>query len=157
MVKISIRAISQKNTGVLTTAANQKPSCSIKTRNLRQQNRSSNYSRQPQRTVYTTPAHCPTAGQTNRSRRLTMIVAQQSTQPFLAFDVSRDGWLGFLGKQQHITLALVVALLVVVHRVVVQSPSQAALTEQNQLAQTLLFDRAHPPLCVGVQVGAACW
>ena len=62
-----------------------------------------------------------------------MIVAQQSTQPLVAFNVSRDLRLGLLGKQQHVALALVVALLMVVHRVVVQSPSQAALTEQDQL------------------------
>ncbi len=48
-----------------------------------------------------------------------MIVAQQSTQPLVAFNVSLDVRLGFLGKQQHVALVLVVALLVVVGRVVV--------------------------------------
>ena len=70
---------------------------------------------------------------TNRSSSFAVIVAQQCTQPLVAFNVRRDVRLCLLGKQQNVALALVVALLVVVRHVIVQGPLQAALTEQDQL------------------------
>ena len=47
------------------------------------------------------------------------MVAERITQPVVALNISRSVRLGLLGKQQHVAPALVVALLVVVHHVVV--------------------------------------
>jgi hypothetical protein len=44
----------------------------------------------------------------------------------------------------------------VMRNIFAQGPPQGALTNENDLRQTLLLDRSHPALSVGVQVRASC-
>ena len=39
---------------------------------------------------------------------------------------------------------------------VCQGAAQRGFTEQNELGKTFAFDRAYPPLCVTIQIWAAC-
>ena len=64
-----------------------------------------------------------------------MIIPQESTEPLAALHAFRRLWRELInrGKQQHVALALMVALRVVMDKVVLQGTSERSLAEENQL------------------------
>src|SRR5215813_9419235 len=61
------------------------------------------------------------------------------------------------GKEQHVALALMIPLVMIMSHVFMQGMMQRRFPKQNQPRQTLLFDRTHPPLGVGVQIRRPRW
>ena len=101
------------------------------------------------------PATALRRATTKDSSRLAVIVAQESAKPFVTRDGSIRARLHFLRKWQHVALALMMPLLVIVRQAIVQSAPQTGFAEQDQPGQTLFLDRSHPPLRTGVWIRTA--
>src|SRR6185436_7675817 len=90
-----------------------------------------------------------------RSRRLLMVIAQEPTQSLPALNrlpLAAD--IRITREQQDVTLALVIALSVIMLDVFVQRPPQGALAQEDHLGQALLLHRSDPALRIGIQVRA---
>src|ERR1700730_2232572 len=79
------------------------------------------------------------APSSHHSRRLSVVVPQKSAEPLATSDSPRTMPYSNGGKQQDVAFALMIALSVEVRNVFGECSPQGALTEQNQLGQTLLF------------------
>src|ERR1700721_804950 len=90
------------------------------------------------------------------SRRLLMVIVQDPTQPLTTLHGRRASRFLRPPDQQGGGRPLLVPLGMVMRNIFVQGPPQGALTKENDLRQTLLLDRSHPALSVGVQVRASC-
>src|SRR5205085_8066305 len=55
-------------------------------------------------------------------------------------------------KEQHVALALMIPLVMIMRHVLIEGATQGRFAKQNQPRQTLLFDRSHPALRVRVQI-----
>src|SRR5664280_2392707 len=99
--------------------------------------------------VYPTEASC----------RFPLIVLQQTTQSFLATHNSVIPARPSIrqGEQQTVLLALVIALLVVMCHILLQSSAQRPLPEQDEFRQAFLFHRSHPAFRIGVQIRTPGW
>jgi len=71
----------------------------------------------------------PSTPQRKTSGRLAVIKAQQSAKSFVTLDRSIGTRLRLPQKQQHVALALMISLLVIVLHVIVQRPPQTANTQ----------------------------
>src|SRR5450432_3558758 len=60
-------------------------------------------------------------------------------------------------KQDDSVEAVVIALVLVVSRPFVESMARGTFAEKDQLIETLVFDRAHPPFGESVEVGRLRW
>src|SRR5438105_4774019 len=87
------------------------------------------------------------------SCRLSIIVLEQSPQSFLAsqraFPHRPMLW---QGHQHHIALALVRALVMKMLHILRQRMAKRRFPKEDQPRETLLFNRSHPALRVGVQI-----
>jgi predicted PurR-regulated permease PerM len=79
------------------------------------------------------------APSSHHSRRFSVVVPQKSAEPLATSDSPRTMPYSNGGKQQDVAFALMIALSVEVRNVFGECSPQGALTEQNQLGQTLLF------------------
>lgn len=57
-------------------------------------------------------------------------------------------------EQNDVVFALVVSLVLMMNHILFQAVPQRALSKQDQLGQTLLFDRSDPALTNGIQIRA---
>ena len=55
-------------------------------------------------------------------------------------------------KEEHVAFALMISLMMIMRHVLLEGVTQGRFSKQDQPRQALLFDRAHPPLCIGIQV-----
>ena len=94
-----------------------------------------------------------------RLRRLSLVVLQQTAQslPTLHRCLSISCSFPLQRKQNQILFTLVVALLMVMHDVLLQSSSQRRLSEQDEPREAFLFHRSHPALRKRIQVRAPRW
>src|SRR5215469_12678291 len=91
-----------------------------------------------------------------RSRRLLMVIAQEPTQSLPALNRLRlVADIRITRERQHVTLALVIPLGMIMLDVFVQRPPQGALAQQDHLGQALLLHRPNPALRIGIQVRTA--
>jgi hypothetical protein len=60
-------------------------------------------------------------------------------------------------KEQDIPFSLMVSLVMIMRQVCIEGATQRRFSEQNQPRETLLLDRSHPALRVGVQIRRARW
>jgi hypothetical protein len=79
------------------------------------------------------------APSSHHSRRFSVVVPQKSVEPLATSDSPRTMPYSNGRKQQDVAFALMIALSVEVRNVFGECSPQGALTEQNQLGQTLLF------------------
>ena len=89
---------------------------------------------------------------------LALIIFQQSSKPFATPDrafVCRV--LADRRKEQHVTLALMIALVMIMLHVLTEGATQGRFSKQNHPRETFLLDRSHPPLRVGVQIRRPRW
>src|SRR5665213_375748 len=84
------------------------------------------------------------------SRRLLMVIVQDPTQPLTTLHGLRASRFRGPTEQQDVGLPLMIPLGMVMRNIFAQGPPQGALTKENDLRQTLLLDRSHPALSVGV-------
>ena len=89
--------------------------------------------------------------------RLAVIELKQPAQP-LGFG-NRTGFLNqpWIRAWDEIIEALVVSLLVKMGQILLEHVGQGAVTKENQVVQTLAFDRADPAFGVSIQIGAPRW
>src|SRR5919197_1739574 len=91
------------------------------------------------------------------SRRLSVRVAQYTTEtlspPHCAPWATDDR----LGGNQLIIQSLMVALLVIMRQRVMHRITQRVFTEEDHPSQHFLFDRAHESLTMGIQVWTLRW
>src|SRR2546426_6878843 len=80
-----------------------------------------------------------------------VVIPQQPTQPLAATNVGAPERAG-PWRDQVVAEPLMVPLPVVVRHELVEHAQQAPFPEENQAVQTLLANRAHEPLRVGVGV-----
>ena len=85
-----------------------------------------------------------------------MVIVQDPTQPLTTLYRLLVTRLRDPTEQQDVGLPLMIPLGMVMRNIFAQGPPQGALTKENDLRQTLLLDRSHPALSVGVQVRASC-
>src|ERR1700687_4886871 len=90
------------------------------------------------------------------SRRLLMVIVQDPTQPLTTLHGLRASRFRGPTEQQDVGLPLMIPIAMVMLIICAEGPPQGALTKENDLRQTLLLDRSHPALSVGVQVRASC-
>ena len=94
-----------------------------------------------------------------RLRHVALVVLQQTAQslptPHRCLSISCS--FPLQRKQNQILFALVVALLVIMHHILLQRSPQRTLPKQNQPRQAFLFDRSHPALRKRIQVRAPRW
>jgi hypothetical protein len=81
------------------------------------------------------------------SCRLPIVILEKSTQSLPASNPSLtliplSRWT----KQEFVLSALMIALLMIMHYVFLKGSLERSLTEENQLRQTLFFDRLDPSL-----------
>jgi hypothetical protein len=84
---------------------------------------------------------------------ITRVVFQQPPEPFAT--PNRAGVLCVVvdgRKEQHIALALMVPLVMKMLDILRQCMAERRFSTQDEPRQTLLFDRSHPALRVGVQI-----
>src|ERR1035438_10355470 len=89
------------------------------------------------------------------SRRLLMVIVQDPTQPLTTLHGLRASRFRGPTDQQDVGLPLMIPLGIVMRNIFAQAPPQGAPTKENDLRKTLLLDRSHPALSVGVQVRAS--
>jgi hypothetical protein len=86
-----------------------------------------------------------------------MVILQQSSETFLAYDGSVAGFGvgGVLRKQKQVIFTLVRALQVVVVDVLGDGPLERGLAEENHPVEALLLDGPDETLGEGVKVGTS--
>ena len=57
-------------------------------------------------------------------------------------------------KEQHVALALVIALMMKMRHILRQRMVERRFAKQDEPRETLLLDRADPPLRIGIQIGS---
>src|SRR5439155_8434383 len=88
----------------------------------------------------------------------TCIVFQEPPEPFTTlngtctFCVLAD-W----RKEEHVVLALVIALVMEMRHILRQRMAERCFAKQDELCETLLFDRAYAPLLIRIQIGRPRW
>ena len=82
------------------------------------------------------------------------VIFEQPAKPFTTLDqaISVALWSGWR-KEQDIALALMISLMMKMLYILCQCIAERRFSEQDQLRQTLLLDRSHPALCIGIQIG----
>src|SRR3954464_5634703 len=85
------------------------------------------------------------------------IIAKQPSQTVPAINtIAGDAFVNRLGKEQDVSLALMIPLAGEVYNVLSQRASERVLTEQNQLREAFLLHRAHPSfrecVCMSLQM-----
>src|SRR5262245_52452345 len=101
-------------------------------------------------------AHGPGLNLGRRSRRLLMVIAQEPTQSLPALNRLRlVGDMRITREQQDVTLALVIALDMIMFDIFVQRPPQRALAQADHFGQALLLHRPNPAPRIGIQVRTA--
>src|SRR6266545_3156609 len=86
------------------------------------------------------------------------VVFQESPKPFTA--LNRALLLRALAnfrKEEHVALILMIPLVMKMRHILRQHMAERRFPEQDQPRQTLLLDRAHPALRVGVQIRRPRW
>src|SRR3989442_366019 len=91
------------------------------------------------------------------SRRLSVIVAQYTTETLSPPHFAHLATDYRLGGNQLIIQSLMVALLVIMRQIVMNRITQRVFTEEDHPIQHFLFDRAHESLTMGVQVWTLRW
>src|SRR4249919_806239 len=86
-----------------------------------------------------------------------MVVTQEPTQPLATSHRPTPTNFRDPRKQQDVGLPLMIPLGMIVCNILAQRPPQRTLTKENELRQTLLLHRPHPPLRIGVQVRTTGW
>src|SRR5262245_21659998 len=84
-----------------------------------------------------------------------MVIAQEPAKSLAALDGPPTIEVPVPREKQDVTLALVIALGMIVVDVFVERPPQGALAEEDDLRQALLLHRPNPALGIGIQVRAA--
>jgi hypothetical protein len=85
---------------------------------------------------------------------LPVVEFQQASQPLSDLDLA-SGFtdpVSWHREQDHIPLALMVSLSVIIIRVLREHLPQGSLAEQDQFRQALLFYRSMPPLQIRIQI-----
>src|SRR5215475_15670415 len=91
-----------------------------------------------------------------RSRRLSIVIAQEPTQSLPALNRLRlVADIRITREQQDVTLALVIPLGMIMLNVFVQRPPRGCPAQQDHLGQALLLHRPNPALRIGIQVRTA--
>jgi transposase-like protein len=88
------------------------------------------------------------------SRRLTIVVAEQSTEAFSPYYVPRLTTHCSRRRDESVVETLMITLGMIVGEVLVDHMIEGAFTQYNHLLQGLLLDGAHEPFAVGVQIRA---
>ena len=60
-------------------------------------------------------------------------------------------------QEQHIALALMISLVMIIGCIFCQSVLQSLFPKEKEPCQALFLDGAHPALGVGIQVGRSGW
>ena len=83
-----------------------------------------------------------------------MIVLEQPTQPLLTANVPVRRGIGEYSsrKQELIAFALMIPFFVIMQDEISNGFSERGLAKQDQAIETGLFNGAHKPLCISVQV-----
>src|SRR5690349_17709316 len=83
----------------------------------------------------------------------THIVFQEPPEPFATLDGACTLWLLADGrKEEHVVLSLVIPLVMKMLHILCQRMPERRFSKENEPRETLLLDRAHPALRVGVQI-----
>jgi hypothetical protein len=61
------------------------------------------------------------------------------------------------GKEQDIPLPLMIALVMIMLHILVERMLEGRFPKQDEPRETLLLDRAHPPLRIGIQIRRSRW
>jgi len=90
---------------------------------------------------------------------LAVVIIEQPSQSLLTLNrsLTNTGWLSLPGKQQLVLFALMITFFMIMHSVLLKRLLQGRLSEENQLREAVLFDRSHPALRIGIQVGTPGW
>ncbi len=84
---------------------------------------------------------------------LACVVFQEPPEPFTTLNWALTRLvLADRRKEQHVALALMISLVMIMLHVLIEGAIQGRFSKQNQPRQTLFFDRSHPALCVSVQI-----
>jgi hypothetical protein len=84
-----------------------------------------------------------------------VVVFEKSSQSLLTLNRSliTIRRLSLPRKQQFVPFALMISFFMIMYFVLLKRSLQARLAEENQLRETVLFDRLDPSLRKGVQIG----
>src|SRR5205807_5943023 len=89
----------------------------------------------------------------NNSCGFTLVVFEEAPKPFATRNRAfMFRVLAGRRKEPHVALALMIPLVMIMRHVLIEGATQGRFSKQNQPRQTLLFDRSHPPLRVGVEI-----
>ena len=91
------------------------------------------------------------------SRRIAIVIAQEPTQAFATPDLTGLAPKVWVGCNELVGEALMVALGMIVGQILVNHIRQRWFAQHHHVPQSFLFDRADKPFAVRVQIGAPRW
>src|SRR5438128_5052346 len=89
---------------------------------------------------------------------LARVVFQEPAEPLTTLHRACP-WMLLAGgwKEQDIPLPLMIALVMIMRHILVERMLEGRFPKQDEPRETLLLDRAHPPLRIGIQIRRSRW
>src|SRR5262249_10149962 len=91
------------------------------------------------------------------SRHVAIVIAQEPAQTLSTSDLTASAPPTWLWSNELVREALRIPLGMIVDQVLLDRIRQGTFTQQDQLCRSRLFDRAHKPFAVRIEVWAPRW